>query len=122
LIIAVDPRRELVMLRRAMPAMNTPELTDPGLLRSFFWVAALLVALAGCSQDAGQACQVDGDCASGLKCDAEARKNERGRCVDPKAKVDSGTDQTDSGQPPQKPDSALDSGGSDAAGSEGDAG
>jgi hypothetical protein len=95
---------------------------NPGLFRSLLWAAALLTALAGCSQNSGETCQVDGDCASGLKCDARASGNERGTCFDPKAKVDSGAEKTDSGQPDLPDAASIDTSAADAASPDGDAG
>jgi hypothetical protein len=77
-------------------------------LRCLLIYACLATTLAGCSQNAGEACQVDGDCATGLKCDARAAGNERGMCFDPKAvKSDSDTMVKDNGTQPKLPDAGA---------------
>jgi hypothetical protein len=59
-------------------------------LKSFVaFVAGLCCALGlclvvGCSQDAGQECQLDSDCSGDLVCD-RAKSAERGVCRDPKS-------------------------------------
>lgn len=59
------------MLRRAMRRVTTSVL---------FVVAAF--ALAACTQDSGESCQVDRDCGDGLVCD-RGLSAERGTCIDP---------------------------------------
>ena len=75
--------------------------------RSFVCIAFALLVLAlafvnGCSQDEGEPCQVDRDCADGLECRG-ASNNERGQCVSKDEAQDTG----DAGTPPEV-DAALD--------------
>jgi len=70
--------------------------------RGFVCIAfALLVLASACSQDEGEPCQVDRDCADGLECRG-ASNNERGQCVSKDEAQDTG----DAGIPPE-PDAAT---------------
>lgn len=60
------------MLRRAMCRLPL----------TLVLAAVFPCAVAACSQDAGEACQVDRDCASGLICN-RALGSSRGQCVAP---------------------------------------
>ena len=82
--------------------------------------ALLLGPLAGCSQDEGEPCQLDRDCADGLICDI-GRGSSRGTCQDP-ADPGAGDPTTDGAMPalpplPDELDAAAGSvdGGADAA-------
>ena len=87
----------------------------------------LLAGSAGCSQDKGEPCQVDRDCADGLEC-VIARGSQRGTCEDP-AEVgddDGNGGSGDGGGPlPSELDAAADTDaampGGDAAASDPDA-
>ena len=89
------------MLRAAMPLLFHAFVVS--------FALALGVAASGCDQDAGEPCQSDRDCESGLECN-RALGSERGECIRPE-------DQPAAGSPgPVTPPAEDDAGASDADG------